>query len=153
MNFDKCTVRVKLIFNILQLSCTYCCLFQLSVCTMFKEQTKIAAHFCLTLHCPWRQTLRAPDSESHLDPSITSAARCLYSVHMADIWDNTKDIQTHLNVPGRVISLHIKLQGLSDLKINFFDCLIFRFLEWWSRGTHGQLKISEITLLDKCIIT
>ena len=79
----------------------------------------------LTLHWPWRQTRRAPDSESHREPSITSAGSCLHKGNEGDFgnvilkWSS----YLYLNVPGRVISLHIKRQGLSDLKKLMFIIL------------------------------
>ena len=86
----------------------------------------------LTLHWPWRQTRRAPDSESHREPSMTSAGSCLHKGNEGDfrnvIWKCSSYL--YLNDPGRVISLHIKRQGLSDLKklmfiISTVNCFLY----------------------------
>ena len=66
------------------------------ITALYVQWHKLAA---LTLHWPWRQTLRVPESESHLTPSITEEER----------WRNA---------PGFVTSLHIRWHGLSDLKHN-----------------------------------
>ena len=143
------TVEVILIFNILQLDCTYC-LLPISEFLFLKlfyflwdmDRTDDPGPLlCLTLQRPMRQTRSAPDSESHREPSITSAGSCLHTgVSQGTIkgfgkvqstlfflysMNTLHNITPHLNVPGRVMSLHIKRQGLSDLEKSMIDICQF----------------------------